>query len=384
MRIIVMFSGWPGLDIFMREILNYFREKQYELLLFKKDDMEQGFRDLIEFVKQPVDAAVTFNNWGFNSNVSSGENMWEFLHIPCINILVDHPFCFHESLLDAPANGRIFCIDRNHVRYIRRFYPQLSQVGFLPHGGIEAAQEHPPIGARGTDVLYMGGLSRKYAEQTEKELADMMDPVLERTAEEVYWKLIREPWRCTEEVMEETLRENDVVLEEDLLREVISCLRYVEQYAVSYYREKVIRTLIENGVHVTLFGDGWEICDWIDHPNLEYGGTVPAEEAVAKMRDAKLVLNTMTWFKDGAHERVFNGILAGAVCVTEASDYIEECFEDGVDAVFFRLHEIDLLPERIRRLLEDPDHMQAIADRGYRKAKAAHTWKHRMEEIGFE
>ena len=28
------------------------------------------------------------------------------------------------------------------------------------------------------------------------------------------------------------------------------------------------------------------------------------------MNDSKIVLNTMTWFKDGTHDRVFNGMLA--------------------------------------------------------------------------
>ena len=35
-----------------------------------------------------------------------------------------------------------------------------------------------------------------------------------------------------------------------------------------------------------------------------------ADKIVDLMYDSKIVLNTMTWFKDGTHDRVFNGMLA--------------------------------------------------------------------------
>ena len=50
------------------------------------------------------------------------------------------------------------------------------------------------------------------------------------------------------------------------------------------------------------------------------------DEGVDLMYDSKIVLNTMTWFKDGTHDRVFNGMLAGAVAVTDSSIYMKENF----------------------------------------------------------
>lgn len=47
------------------------------------------------------------------------------------------------------------------------------------------------------------------------------------------------------------------------------------------------------------------------------------------LADAKVSLNVMPWFKDGAHDRVFNSILNGAVCVTDPSRYLEEELHEG-------------------------------------------------------
>ena len=99
------------------------------------------------------------------------------------------------------------------------------------------------------------------------------------------------------------------------------------------------------------------------------------------MCDAKIVLNTMTWYKAGAHDRIFNGMLAGACVVTDDSAYLRQQFENEQKLVRFRLEEIGHLPELIWKLLDHPDEMQQIADAGYQAAREGHTWKSRMQEI---
>ncbi len=111
---------------------------------------------------------------------------------------------------------------------------------------------------------------------------------------------------------------------------------------------------------------------------------------MAKMRDAKIVLSTMTWFKDGTHDRVFNGMLQGAVAVSDTSGYMKEEFcgfldgssqADGRELLMFELEELEKLPSQVKMLLDDPQAMQRIADRGYDKAKASHTWRARVVEL---
>ena len=99
------------------------------------------------------------------------------------------------------------------------------------------------------------------------------------------------------------------------------------------------------------------------------------------MNDAKIVLNTMTWFKAGAHDRIFNGMLAKAVVVTDDSTYLRREFTDGRELVMFRRQELGTLPERVFDLFGHLEQAQEIADCGYLAAQENHTWKSRAEYL---
>ena len=77
---------------------------------------------------------------------------------------------------------------------------------------------------------------------------------------EAYEELIKHPYRTTEEVIEEKLIESGINLSDNELLDVIEKLHYVDMLAVSYYREKTIKTLVEAGLKVTLYGTGWGVC----------------------------------------------------------------------------------------------------------------------------
>ena len=98
------------------------------------------------------------------------------------------------------------------------------------------------------------------------------------------------------------------------------------------------------------------------------------------MNDSKIVLNTMTWFKDGTHDRVFNGMLAKAVAVTDSSIYMKENFSDD-ELIMFELEEINDLPAKIKDLLNNDNKIQFIAEKGYDTALKNHTWKVRAHEL---
>ena len=133
----------------------------------------------------------------------------------------------------------------------------------------------------------------------------------------------------------------------------ITELRFIDSYATSFYREQAVRCLVENGIKVTVFGGGWDRCSWAEHPNFIYGGKILAPQVLELMNHSKIVLNTMTWYKNGIHDRIINGMLA----------VMQE------------------LPEMTSALLQKPEYMEEIAETGYRYAKKHHTFKQRAEYI---
>ncbi len=390
MKRLLFFVGvYDTLDLFVYELQKEYEELAYETMIFDVREMEQSLKQLAVFVEKPVCAAITFNNLGFNMELTKGKNLWEQLGIPCINILMDHPFCYRKALDEAPCNAVVLCTDRNHMKYLNRFYPQIPIIGFLPHAGKELPGEKLPVSERKIDVLYAGNLSKSFAGNIMPDFSGFPEFDAREVCRHAYEDLIGHPFKTTEQALEEAIVAEGVRLDDQRLRTVIADLHFVDLYVVSYYREKTVRAVAESGISVTIYGAGWGDCEWIGRKNVSYGGKIPAEDVVKKMRDAKIVLSTMTWFKDGTHDRVFNGMLQGAVAVTDTSLYMKEEFcgtydadgQDRREMIFFELEEIEQLPGKIGELLQNTELAQQIADRGYQRAKGSCTWGARAREL---
>ena len=150
-------------------------------------------------------------------------------------------------------------------------------------------------------------------------------------------------------------------------------------YKRQTFRGRAVQVLADAGIKVHVFGDGWDLLDCKHPENLMIMNSLNSEGCLKKLCQTKLSLNVMPWFKDGAHDRIFNTMLNGAVCLTDSSVYLDEILHDGTDCSIYSLSEMEKLPEIARGLLEEPDRMQRIADSGYEMAKAGHTWAHRAE-----
>ena len=385
---LILFQGvHDTLDLFTQELCDALSGMGYDCLLLDTNDMNASLIRLSEFIKEPVRSAITFNNLAFNMELSPGENVWEALGIPIVNILVDHPFCFSNALAHAPSNAIVLTIDKKHMAYVSRFYPNIPVTGFLPHGGRAVCPFVRNIIDRSIDVLYAGGISTEFIAQIMPDFTEFPFDA-KAIGEDAYHRMLKQPSLTTEEALEQSLLAKAIRLSDEDLREFIAKMRYVDMQIVTYYREKTLRTLAENGISLTIYGVGWGSYDWIRLPNVDYHARIPVSQVFPYMEDAKIVLNTMTWFKDGTHERIFNGMLQGAVAVSDSSIYMKESFlytpvvqpEDS-ELVLFELNEIDRLPGRIRTLLDHPALMQMIADNGRRRAMITETWKARAQEL---
>ena len=66
---------------------------------------------------------VMFNNVGLWLKMGD-RNFWEQHRVPVANILVDHPRAFYRYLEEPFRGLRFYCIDRNHVSFVQKFYPE--------------------------------------------------------------------------------------------------------------------------------------------------------------------------------------------------------------------------------------------------------------------
>lgn len=370
------------LNLFSNQLKQAFESLGYESFEFDLQKSTLSLGLLYDYIQgNPVTAMIGFNLPFFGMQLPSGENIWEVLDIPCINILVDHPYWYHNILMRTPRTGIVLNIDRNHSRYVERFYPDIPCTGFLPHGGTPAPHALKSISERAIDVLYAGSLFAEYAISQKPDFSLFHFPA-EQICENCIDFLLAHPDRTIESVIEEQLLQNGIHLPDEELRVFVSSCVYIERVVSSYYREKIVGSVATAGIPLTIYGDGWGCCDWINRPNVHYGGRISPEDILLKMEDSKIILNTMPWFKDGSHERIFNAMLRGAVVVSETSSYLEEALPS--DAwVPFTLHPdcMENLAGQIKYMLSDNSVMQSIASAGYHHAATEHTWESRALEL---
>lgn len=381
-KTLVLFRGeLDTVNLFSNQLRAGFLELGYEIFDFDLEQSAGSLGRLYQYIQDgSIVAMLAFNSLFFGMTLPSGENMWEVLGIPCINILVDHPYWYHNILMRMPANGIVLCIDRNHMNYVNRFYPNIPLNGFIAHGGASLCTVHKPISERKTDVLYAGSLYADYILQ--KPDFSVWGFPAEEICERSIRQLIADPEDTIENVIEQQLRQADIILPDEELRGFISSCVYIERVVSSYYRERIVGSVARAGISLELYGDGWSECDWIGLPNVHYGGRVSPEKILLMMEDSKIVLNTLPWFKDGSHERVFNAMLCGAAAVSETSQYLEEVLPSDTWISFdLSAGSLSMLPQTILELLSDESRLQKTASAGFELAASAHTWKDRALEL---
>lgn len=374
-RVVLFGGGNFILKYIMEQYVHAFREMRYETFVFPYVKTQAEFNENTEklflFYEKGVDAVIAFNNFGFYMDTGKG-SLWDIWNVPCYNLLFDHPMYYSDTLDKSPTRGIIVCEDRTHVKYVKRFYPTVCKSFFLPSGGEELHPNQPknPIADRPIDVLLVG--SYKY---DEKYVYDAVD-------EAVMDDLICNPHKTLEQAMEDYLKSVKPDLSDAELKLMIQKHTHLDLNLTSMYRLEIIRVLVEAGITVSVYGLGWDKTDLFGHPHFDcHPAGIPFDAGLALMEHSKIILNQLTWFKDGCCERIFNAMLQKAVCVTDDSVYLREQFTDGENIVFYSLKALEELPKLVGNLLQNPDHMQRIADSGYQTASAHHTWAHRAEEL---
>ncbi|MGH8476591.1 MAG: CgeB family protein, partial [Methylococcales bacterium] len=167
----------------------------------------------------------------------------------------------------------------------------------------------------------------------------------------------------------------------DYLREPLpaSACRYPVSFVGSAYgnRSRWIAKLAASGIEVACFGHGWP------------AGPVAAQDIPRIVRDSVVSLN----FADsGLHiqglrpyrsrqikARVFEVPGAGGCLLTEVTEYLDHYYIFGNEIEIFL--DIDDLVKKIRHLIECADYRDTMAQAGYRRTLAWHTYEQRFNEV---
>jgi spore maturation protein CgeB len=147
-------------------------------------------------------------------------------------------------------------------------------------------------------------------------------------------------------------------------------------------RDEYIKTLIDNGINLKLFGPDWQRSKHYDF-FVEKLGQVNAlkEDYNLAINSAKIALVFLSKLNNDTYtRRVFEIIVTKTLMLSTYTDDLNSLFEENKEAVYFRSKE-DLL-KKVKFYLSNPELRSNIAKAGYdRLLKDGHEVSDRVKEI---
>ncbi len=383
-NIVLMTGGTETLEYFSMQLQKGFEALGYNTFLFDQKQEEESAAKLYEFAVSYDTILVTFNFDGIHYETSlfgpDGISIWDKRKIPCVNIAVDHPYFYPELFEIHPDIFYEISIDRYHKKYMKKFYPDLHCGPFLPLGGTPLYPDGDflPINERPISLVFTGNYTppedfEKYIFRLGDEYAEFYNDILN--------ELINNPDLPDDLVMERHILNAIPDATIPQIRETIPNMIFIDTYIRCYFRGKVVRTLIDDGIKVHCIGKGWERLNCKHPENITFTPDLLSLDCLKAISNSKLSLNVMPWFKDGAHDRIFNSMLNGAVCITDHSKYLDEILTPDKNIIFYDLKQTEMLPYIVSHLLENEEHMTAISKSAFNYAIEKHTWYERAKTL---
>jgi len=332
-----------------------------------------------EFVSQiqeyEPDLSCSFHSLPPQSN---GQNFWDTLKLPHWTILVDPAF-YDFEMMTSPYSI-ISCVDRSDCDLLRSYH--FNQVFFFPLA-IEKELITPLVNleSRAIDVVMPGTCydydyaraywQKKYSRKVSQVLDDAIERVLSDNKTSCFSALLLA-------MTSQGLDSHEVNFEQ--------LAYYVHYYTRGIERVQLIRSIKDVEVHVYGAGslrEGRLIKDWSYYlskqSNVTIHPPVNYNEVSTILKNSKICLNSMPFFKNGVHDRVFAALACGALPVTTDNLWMRENFSDDKELFLFQFTELDQVNDRIKAILKDTSRLQKVVGKGQEKVRLLHTWDNRAE-----
>lgn len=332
-------------------------------------------KDYIDFVNylnnKPIEFVFVFNGILLDMTDNSGNYILNSFNVPIITYLVDNPMYHYNRLNTNYKNLSIATFDRENVELLKRYKKDLRNVEFVPFIGFQGERIRPFV-EREMDILFVGTYSDP--EINKKQISELPG-IFKTVAENVVEILLKNTSLSIEKALKKYLDDINFIIEEDEFLELLSTMTSVDQYVRNYFRDKVVRTILDAKFKLYVYGSGWNSLKDQYGDNLVILNEAEANllTGIDYMGNAKIVLSVMPWFKDCIQDRIISTMINGAISITDPSIYMEEEFQDGEDIVFYSLDHLEELPEKIKNLLNEDKKASEIAYNGYKKVKDVYT-----------
>lgn len=375
--LIVTYNLYESKRHFVAKLAEALKRKDIEVKIFDGESYSRKAEILNDIQKFSPDVTCSFNSI---PPLPDGRFLWDWLSIPHLALLVD-PSIYSTNLVKSPL-AIISCVDRNDCALIKS--QKFENVFFLPHA-VEKELQADEGQQRPYDVVFIGSCNDYESARIDwqNKYPPIAGKILDSAAEQVFSKenvpLI--------DALVNSINANSFISNEI---DFVTLFSYLDVYTRGKDRVELIRAINNSDIQVHIFGEsdlgrfanahGWDYYVG-KQPNVVLHPSVPFLESMEILKKSKICLNSMPFFKDGTHERIFTGLACGSVPVTSASRYIEENFKDGQELIVYQPCRWKNASKRIEDLLSDEDKRKEMAALGRKNVMKNHTWDNRVEQL---
>lgn len=338
------------------------------------DCEKQDIGELTLYMNQHFQAVIGVQSYLFSVKMKDEVHyLHEYIYGPKYNFIFDHPVWMRTHLKQQYPDFYVLTHDINYVNFIEKYFHH-NAILFPPAGMMsDDIQEKERI----YDLTFVGTYGNYWNEVL---LIHQLDRKKRFLANHFLLIMRKNPTLTAEGALQEVLKLRGMILSDDEFLDLLYDLRRVIYCVMHYYRNRVLRCILQSGIKLDVFGDSWMNCPLISYPNLICHPNVTVEESLDIWKKSKLSLNIMSWHKGGFTERMANIMLAGAVLVTDDTTYLMGKYTDE-DLLTFSLEEREKLPDKIKYLFDHEEYRKIIAQNGKQKTLLQHTWDKRAEQF---
>ncbi len=330
---------------------------------------KDGLEKMEELPNQGYDAILDFNSDLPKVTMDDGGYYLDLFSAPFFDFLLDHPLYHHDMLKHPLKNFHVCCLDSNHCNYLKEAYPHLKSIHLFPMTG-HTIEPQVPWEQRKLSLLFCGTYT---SPEKVMDAIHHIPPAFAEESEKLIQQLMEHPSLTLEEVVKASESEDLELLPYPLR---MQSLFLVDSYVRAAFRHKVLETVIDSGLPITICGSGFEDASFFQKGNASFHTQMPFSDQIIATANAKLCLNIMPNFKAGIHDRIFTSMLNQTLCCTDESQYFDTHPALSPYCLFYSLKDLDALPGLLEEALQtpkNPDFFQNMQ----KEAQNNHSWSSR-------
>jgi hypothetical protein len=367
-------SYYGALHHFTKSLYQAFKNQGVECrLLEAKRNNPKPFLDAL--FKDPPECTLSFN--GLLPD-EQGRFFCDMTGIPHVACLVDSP---NEYVTLTQSKLTIItCVDGASVDFFKGL--GCERVLFLPHA-IAPMEATNPHSRRQYEVVMLSSsidyeaLRISWKEKFPFPLCKAMEEAAERAESETSIPL----YQLFAQAVDRQVSQGSGL--DPTKIDFMTVLEEIELYIRGKDKVELVRAITE--AHIDIFGSSEGAAGWKQYlgnkRNVEIHDPVPFEQALSIMRHSKIILSSSPWIKYGGHERIFEGLAAGAAVMTGENPFLSKEFKEGESILFYHPQRLLKANHRINEYIANETKREKLAEKGRRIVMKAHTWDQRAAQL---